>query len=96
MGILTGLVLVPVLYYTYTGALGVSADRFNVTIFFLTAGIVFWLETKYLQRISTCRIGLGVTVAVLCLIAAAFTVLAFVPPHIPLFPAPVSGTYGFP
>lgn len=95
LGIATGLVLIPVLYYTYTGALGVSADWFNITIFFLTAGIVFWLETKYLQSNRTCRIGLGTAIAILCLTAAAFTMLTFIPPHIPLFRDPVTGTYGF-
>ena len=89
------LVLIPVLYYTYTGALGVSADWFNITIFFLTAGSVFRLETKYLQSNRTCPIGSGVAMAMLFLIAAAFTVLTFIPPHIPLFQDPVTGTYGF-
>ena len=95
LGIATGLVLIPMLYYTYTGALGVSADWFNITIFFLTAGIVFRLETKFLQSNRTCPIGSGVAMAMLFLIAAAFTVLTFIPPHIPLFQDPVTGTYGF-
>ena len=33
-GILSGLAGIPIMYYTYTGILGVSADWFNITIFF--------------------------------------------------------------
>ena len=36
-GILLALVLIPSIYYLYTGALGISADWFNITIFFLAA-----------------------------------------------------------
>ena len=34
IGVGIGLVLIPVLYYTYTGILGVSVDWLNITIFF--------------------------------------------------------------
>ena len=36
-----------------------------------------------------------VAVTVLCLIALAFSLWTFVPPRIPLFQDPVTGTYGF-
>ena len=32
IGMLVGLAIIPVLYYTYTGILGKSADWFNITI----------------------------------------------------------------
>lgn len=95
IGILIGLVLIPVVYYTYTGILGVSADWFNVTIFFLVAGVVFWIETKLFQSEFTCPVGSKLAVVLICLIAVAFTVLTFVPPHIPFFQDPMTGTYGF-
>lgn len=95
IGILTGLVLIPVMYYSYTGILGVSADWFNITIFFLAAGIVYWLETKLFESEFKCPLGSGPAIALVCLIGTAFTVLTFVPPRIPLFQDPVTGTYGF-
>lgn len=95
IGILLGLALIPVVYYTYTGILGVKADWFNITIFFLTAGIVYWVETKLFQRGFTCRLGSKAAVALIVLIAALFTVLTFAPPQIPLFQDPLTGTYGF-
>ena len=94
-GILTGLVMIPVVYYTYSGILGISADWFNITIFFLAAGLAYRLETKLFQRESACPVGQKAAVCLLCMIAVAFTVLTFTPPRIPLFRDPVTGTYGF-
>ena len=95
IGILLGLALIPVAYYTYTGILGINADWFNITIFFLAAGAVYWVETKLFERQSTCRIGSKMAFALICLIVAVFTVFTFIPPYIPLFEDPITGTYGF-
>lgn len=95
IGILIGLVLIPVVYYTYTGILGVKADWFNVAIFFLAAGIVYWAETTVFTGDFTCHIGSKQAVIWICLIGVAFTVLTFMPPHIPLFEDPITGTYGY-
>lgn len=95
VGVLFALVLVPASYYTYTGILGVSADWFNVTIFFIAAGAAFWLETKLFQKEHSCPLPSGVAFVLLCLIAVVFTVLTFAPPHIPFFRDPITGTYGF-
>ena len=94
-GILLGLALIPVLYYTYTGILGTSAHWFNITIFFLVAGVVYWVETKLFQKGCTCLIGTGLTVALICLLVVVFTIFTFLPPRIPLFQDPISGMYGF-
>lgn len=95
LGILLGLGLIVVVYYTYTGVLGVSADWFNVAIFFLAAGAAFWMETKLFQRNFRCPVGSGLSLILIALIAIAFAVFTFLPPHIPLFQDPVTGTYGF-
>ena len=39
VGICTGLLLIPVLFYTYIGAFGSSPDWLNILFFFLSAGI---------------------------------------------------------
>ncbi len=95
VGIFTGLVLIPVVYYTYTGLLGTKADWFNITLFFLTAGLVYRLETKLFQRTDICRMDDRVAVMLICLFAVMFTIFTFVPPHIPFFEDPMTGTYGF-
>lgn len=94
-GILLGLLLIPVIYYTYTGILGTSVDWFNIAIFFLTAGVAFWVETKLFQQGGNCRIGSRMSFVLLCLIGVIFTVLTFLPPRIPFFQDPITGTYGF-
>ena len=95
MGFLFGLMLIPMLYYTYTGILGVSADWFNITIFFLAAGAAFCLETKLFQSKFSCPFPSGLAFVLICLVAVIFTVLTFAPPQIPFFQDPITGTYGF-
>ena len=95
IGILTGLILIPVVYYTYTGVLGINADWFNVTIFFLAAAVAYWVETILFQRDFRCPVSNGLCVAVIALIGVVFTVFTFLPPHIPFFRDPVTDTYGF-
>ena len=94
VGVLTGLALIVVVYYTYTGALGVKADWLNITLFFLAAGVAYWVETRLLQRGFSCKLRPRLAFGLLCLISVAFTVLTFVPPHIPLFQDPLRGIYG--
>lgn len=94
-GILLGLMLIPVLYYTYTGILGVSADWFNIAIFFLAAGVAFRWETKAFQKEASCRIPSRVAVGMILLLVLIFTLMTFLPPEIPFFRDPVTGTYGF-
>ena len=94
-GLLAGIVLIPALYYTYTGVLGTSADWFNITIFFVVAAVVYYMETKLLQKENRCYISDWLAVALLILLPAAFTLLTFYPPHVPLFQDPVTKTFGF-
>lgn len=94
-GILAGIVLIPVLYYTYTGILGASAGWFNIALFFIVAAFVYWLESKMFLKGVTYRIPDRAAVFGICLVGLAFTVLTFWPPHVPLFQDPVSGTYGY-
>lgn len=93
MGIVAGLLSIPILYYTYTGALGVSADWFNITIFFLAAAVCYITEAMFIKKEkSFCHS--GVAVAVLCLIVVTFVVFTFYPPFIPLFKDPSTNLYG--
>ena len=95
MGILVGLVLIPVIYYTYTGILGVSADWFNIAIFFLASGAAYFLETRRFQRGLTSPAGNKLSAFAIVALALVFTVLTFFPPEIPLFRDPQDGTYGY-
>ena len=94
-GILLGLTLIPVLYYTYTGIFGVSVDWLNITIFFLSAGLAFWVENKLFQKENSCYLSSRASFTLICMIGGIFTLLTFFTPEIPLFRDPVTGNYGF-
>ena len=94
-GTMLGLILIPTLYYTYTGALGMEADWFNITIFFLAAGASYYLQAWLLQKGNACPLSPKVAVGILAGIALLFTIFTFYPPQIPLFRDPLTGSYGF-
>ena len=92
--ILLGLVLIPVLFYTYNGVFGKSPDWINIAIFYISAALVFlfewWVFKQDRMHCKFPRLGF----AVICLIALLFVVFTFAPPQIPLFQDPLMGTYG--
>ena len=92
-GIALGMLLIPVIFYTYNGAFGKSPDWLNIAIFFITAAAVYIFETRRLQRESgSCR--KGTAILLICLLGVLFAVFTFLPPRVPLFRDPVSGIYG--
>ncbi|MBQ2759658.1 MAG: hypothetical protein IJE93_07785 [Clostridia bacterium] len=93
IGILTGLILIPVFFYTYLGIFGKSTAWFNILIFFISAAAAYLLETILLKR-AVCSSLQSVCVVLLCVLAVMFAVFTFYPPKIPLFQDPISGTYG--
>ena len=92
--ILLGLVLIPVLFYTYNGAFGESPDWINIAIFYITALLVFFFEWWAFKRDwPPCKRPL-LAFSVICLIGVLFVVFTFATPQIPLFQDPLTGTYG--
>ena len=93
-GTLLGITLIPVLFYTYNGAVGKSPDWLNIAIFFLSAAVVYIYETRlFNSERLTCKSGKS-ALAALCLIALLFIVFTFFTPQIDIFKDPVTGTYG--
>ena len=92
--ILLGLVLIPALFYTYNGAFGKSPDWINVAIFYITAALVFLFEWwAFKKDLLQCKYP-QLAFAAICLVGALFVVFTFVPPQIPLFRDPLTGSYG--
>lgn len=94
VGILVGLILIPVIYYTYTGILGASADWFNIAIFFMAAGTAYWSETLLFQREYACQLHPRMAFLMICIISVIFTIFTFFPPQIPFLQDPITGNYG--
>jgi len=93
-GILLGITLIPVIFYTYNGAVGKSPDWFNIAIFFLAAAVSYIYETKlFSENKLYCRSPKWSIVA-LCAIALCFVVFTFLTPEIGIFKDPLTGTYG--
>ena len=92
--ILLGLVLLPVLFYTYNGVFGKSPDWINIAVFYITALLVFLFEWwAFKNDRLPCKYP-RLAFAAICLIGVLFVVFTFAPPQIPLFRDPLTGTYG--
>ena len=94
VGILVGTFLIPVLFYTYNGAIGDSPDWLNITFFFIAAGAAYLLE--YLLFKTEWRFVLPPVLAkaALALLALLFVAFTYFPPQIPLFQDPIAKFYG--
>ena len=91
---LLGLSLIPIIYYTYNGAIGVSPDWVNISIFFISAAAVYLYELRALGGDSvTCK-NPKRSVTLLLIIAALFIIFTFKAPHLAIFKDPLTGAYG--
>ena len=93
-GILLGLILIPVIFYTYNGVIGRSPDWINIAIFFITAAIVYIYETRQFTGGKTSCKNPNLAIFLLCVIAVLFAVFTFATPEIGIFKDPLTGTYG--
>lgn len=93
-GTLCGLVLIPVLFYTYNGVFGTSPDWVNIAIFFVSAACAFALEGVLFGIGAHCPLPQWPAFGLMCLIAMVFAAFTFNTPHLPVFRNPISGKYG--
>ncbi len=93
-GILLGLVLIPVFFYTYNGVVGRSPDWLNIAIFFISAAIAYAYETRLFKSESVrCR-SPKLAFSALCVIALLFILFTFLTPEIEIFRDPVTLGFG--
>ena len=93
-GTALGLFLIPALFYLYNGAIGESPDWLNIFFFFLSAAGVFLWEWRLFGQGGHSPGHPFVPQAILLIFGVLFVVLTYVPPHLPLFRDPLTGTYG--
>ena len=94
IGMLVGLITIPVLFYTYNGAFGKSPDWLNITFFFISAALTFFVETLLFKKGNIRGSANWIPILIILLIGAAFVVFTFNTPHLPIFRDPISKTYG--
>ena len=94
IGLLAGLGMIPVLFYTYNGLFGKSPDWLNIIIFFISAAGAFITEFRLFKanslRCRNPRLAFGT----ICFIGLLFVLFTFATPQIPLFEDPLTGEYG--
>ena len=93
-GILLGLLLIPVFFYTYNGAIGKSPDWLNIIIFFLSAALAYLFEAWLFKRQKIHCAHPAVSFFLLCTLAAAFVLFTFRTPTLGIFQDPLTSTYG--
>ncbi len=90
IGILTGLTLIPVLFYTYNGIFGKSPDFVNIAIFFISTLIAFVVENHLFKSKSPqCKYN-KFAFFIIILIGVLFVIFTFIPPQLPLFKDPTT------
>ncbi len=95
IGIVFGISLIPVLYYSINGIFGSTPDFVNISIFYVASAISYILETSLLKKDSLNCHSPKRAIVILVLIAVIFAILTFSPPKIPLFQDPITKTYGY-
>jgi hypothetical protein len=93
-GILLGLSLIPLIFYTYNGVVGKSPDWLNISIFFVCAAAAFLYETRLFNKESLACKSPKIALALLAAIALAFVVFTFKAPPLGIFTDPLSGSSG--
>ena len=92
-GIILGLSLIPIIFYTYNGAIGSSPDWINIAIFFVSAAIAYvWELRRFKNEKTTCK--QTAAIALLCALALLFVLFTFVTPELGIFKDPLTQTYG--
>ena len=93
-GILIGLSLIPVIFYTYNGAVGKSPDWLNITIFFVAAAAAFIYEARAMGKRGKRPCLKWLSLGAMLAIGALFVIFSFYPPHLGIFRDPANGTFG--
>ena len=90
-----GLLLIPVLFYTISGALGETPDWVNIAIFYVAAVLTYLLSFRLLTR-GALRSGWAQIVGflLLWLLLFAFVYFTYRTPQFPIFRDPVTHCYG--
>jgi len=93
-GTLLGLLLIPIIFYTYNGAIGKSPDWLNIAIFFVSATLAYIYETRQFNNKTTTCNNPKKCLIYLYVIAVMFVVFTFITPELGMFRDPISGSYG--
>ena len=92
-GMLVGLALIPVLFYTLSGAFGRLLDFINIAIFFVSAALAYLWETRQLFKAPSRLPFPRLSLLILGTLALLFVLFTFFPPKLGIFRDPLTETY---
>ena len=94
-GTLLGMILIPLIFYTYNGAIGKSPDWFNIAIFFIASGLCFLYEGILIRNQKQYNKNLTkLSIMLFCIIGLAFVLFTFETPELAIFLDPIYQSYG--
>lgn len=93
-GILLGIALIPVIFYTYNGVIGKSPDWINIAIFFVTGATSYIYEAIMLYKKERPSPHPRLAKSTLFVIALLFVFFTFLTPELGIFKDPLTSTYG--
>ena len=93
-GILLGLILIPVIFYTFNGVIGKSPDWINIAIFFISSATAYLCEVRLFNKNELHCKAPKAAIAALSVIALFFVIFTFRTPEIGIFMDPLTGSYG--
>ena len=85
-GILVGLVMIPVLFYTYTGILGFNIDWLNIAVYMISVLIAYFVVYKTTENCT--QEDSKVLRYIMYALIVAFMVFTVYPPQLGLFSKP--------
>ncbi len=94
MGISLGLLIIPIIFYTYLGTFGHSVDWFNISIFFIAAGLTYYFEMKLFAANKPPYKSKFIPMIILLTYTILFFYFTFASPSIPLFQDPITQLFG--
>lgn len=93
-GTVLGLILIPIIFYTYNGVIGKSPDWLNIAIFFICAATAYIYEYLLFNTDKTRCGSKKVAFWILLAIGLCFVAFTFKTPHLGIFKDPLNSTYG--
>ena len=93
-GILLGILLIPIMFYTYNGVIGKSPDWLNIAIFFISAAIAYIYELRLFNIGKLSYKSSKTSIAILSIIALLFIIFTFFTPQLEIFRDPLTGNLG--
>lgn len=93
IGIVVGTTLIPILFYTLTGCLGVLPACVNILIFFTSAGVGFLIEAILFKKNNNYNVNRIFPIILILLLCVCYLYFTLNPLRLPLFLDPVTKSY---